>query len=69
MAQGLQTQYLAKVDDTTQQQNSTLEGEREQHSSEFEEMQRYACCVQAKQLVCHKLSSPYGFPASVNTSA
>ncbi|CAL5220108.1 g2060 [Coccomyxa viridis] len=35
-----QTQYLAKVDDTTQQQNSTLEGEREQHSSEFEEMQR-----------------------------
>ena len=49
MAQGLQTQYLAKVDDTTQQQNSTLEGEREQHSSEFEEMQRYACCVQAKQ--------------------
>ncbi len=43
--QEVHAQYRAMLDDTTQQQTSTVKRERDQHAAEREQMQRYVCIV------------------------
>ncbi len=43
------------LDDTTQQQASTVKRERDQHAAEREQMQRYGCSVHFNQAESRKL--------------
>ena len=45
IVQEVHAQYRAMLDDTTQQQSSTVKRERDQHAAEREQMQRYESSV------------------------